>query len=583
VELLSEETCSEFIDEVIKSGDVSLDTLSLSDRGNKFSSSGFGYQWISTEFLPMIEDTLREGSSGGGGSEGLSETEGLGDGKVGLHVDERGSRNRLFSDNNTSSGREALVNSTDSFFRALDLDEEDRLLESGGGNKLRGIEDSSGSGDELTTTSVDSISMEGNILDVESDTSHVLFDEDTFLSGPVEGGFHRVLNFVKVLDSLGGINEDVRSGGLGSETPNLKCIIGVPLEFISEDGSSDLGVLLGLNLTIFNSLGKFVTERLTDSKDSVMLVRRLGEALLRRFFNDGFLVGDDGVTLLDGAFSEFFLKILKADFDMELTTSSNNVFTRFFGGDDNEGVGLGELSESFNELGKIRGGLNFDGNTHDGGDRVLHDSDVMGLIAIGDSTLLEEVLIDSDESDGVTTRDIGDGLGLSSHHEDSSLDVLAVKINLGSGKVVRSHNSDLLASGGGTSENTSESEESSLIVGGDHLGDEDHEGTGRVTLLDGLTTRIIDGSLIEVSSSVLLGLQGGRELEDDHLNESIGSVKPFLEDSLEKGLAFVVLLVTLENDSETDEHLVDDFSLSFHGVSAELDDGLHDELNEASS
>ena len=130
----------------------------------------------------------------------------------------------------------------------------------------------------------------------------------------------------------------------------------------------------------------------------------------------------------------------------------------------------------------------------------------MGLIAIGDSTLLEEVLINSDESDSVTTRDIGDGLSLSSHHEDSSLDVFAVKINLGSRNVVRSHDSDLLAGGGGTSENTSESEESSLIVGGDHLRDEDHEGTGRVASGDGLTTRIIDGSLIEVSSSVLLGL-----------------------------------------------------------------------------
>jgi len=531
----------------------------------------------------MVEDALREGSSGSGGSEGLGESEGLSDGKVGLHVDERGSGNRLFSDNDTSSGGEALVDSTDSFFRALDLDEEDRLLESGGSNELRGVEDSSGSGDELTTTSVDSISMEGNILDVESDTSHVLFDEDTFLGGPVEGGFHGVLNFVKVLDSLGGINKDVRSGGLGSETPDLESIIGVPLVFVSEDGSSDLRVLLGLDLTVFDGLGKFVTERLTDSEDSVMLVRGLGETLLAGFLSDGFLVGDDGVTLLDGAFGEFFLKILKADFDMEFTTSGNNVLTRLFSLDENEGIGLGELSESFDELGEIGSGLDLDGNTHDGGDRVLHDSNVVGFVTIGNGTLLEEVLIDTDEGNGVSTRDIGDGLGLSSHHEDGSLDVLAVKINLGSGLVVRSHDSDLLSSGGGTSENTSESEESSLIVGGDHLGDEDHEGTGRVTLLDGLTTRIIDGSLIEVSSSVLLGLQGGRELEDDHLNESISSVKPFLEDSLEKGLAFVVLLVTLEGNSETDEHLVDDFSLSFHGVSAELDDGLHDELNEASS
>jgi len=299
----------------------------------------------------MVEDTLGEGTSGSGGTEGLGETEGLGDGKVGLHHDEGSSGNGLFSDNDTSSGGEALVDTTDGILGALDLNEEDRLLESGGGEELRSVHDTSGGGDELTTTSVDSIGMEGNILEVESDTSHVLFDEDTFLGGPVEGGFHGVLNFVKVLDSLGGIDEDVRSGGLGSETPDLKSIIRVPFEFISKDGSSGLGVLLGLDFAVFDGSCEFVSERLTNSKDSVMLVRRLGEALLAGFLSDSFLVGDDGVTLLDGAFSEFFLKILKADFDMELTTSGNNVLTRSFGGDENEGIGLGELSESFDELG----------------------------------------------------------------------------------------------------------------------------------------------------------------------------------------------------------------------------------------
>jgi len=531
----------------------------------------------------MVEDTLGEGTSGSGGTEGLGETEGLGDGKVGLHHDEGSSGNGLFSDNDTSSGGEALVDTTDGILGALDLNEEDRLLESGGGEELRSVHDTSGGGDELTTTSVDSIGMEGNILDVESDTSHVLFDEDTFLGGPVEGGFHGVLNFVKVLDGLGGINEDVGTGGLGSETPDLECIIGVPLVFVSEDGSSDLGVLLGGDLIVFDSSSKLVTERFADGEDSVMLVGGLGERLGGGLFSAGLLVRDDGVTLLDGALGELFLKILKADFDMEFSTSGNNVLTGFFGGDLNEGIGLGELSESFDELGEIGSGLDLDGNTHDGGDGVLHDSDVMGLFTISDSSLLEEVLIDTDEGDGVTTRDIGDGLSLSSHHEDGSLDVLAVEVNLRSGSVVGSHDSDLLAGGSGSSENTSESEESSLIVGGDHLGDEDHEGTGLVTLGDGLTARIFDGSLIKVSGSVSLGLDGGWELQDDHLNEGISGVNPFLEDALEEGFTFVVLLVTLEDNAETDEHLVDDGSLAFHGVSAELDDGLHDELNEASS
>ena len=531
----------------------------------------------------MVEHALREGTAGSGGTESLGETEGLADGKVGLHHDEGSSGNGLFSDNDTSSGGEALVDTTDGVFGALDLDEEDGFLEARGGEELRSVHDTSGGGDELTTTSVDSIGMEGNILDVESDTSHVLFDEDTFLGGPVEGSLHGVLNFVKVLDGLGGINKEVRSGSLGSEAPNLESIIGVPLELVSEDGSAGLGVLLAGNLLVFDGLGELVTEGFADGEDSVMLVGGLGERLGAGLLSDSLFVGDNGVTLLDGALGKLFLEILKADFDMELTTSSDDVLTGLLSGDNDEGVGLGELSESFNELGEIGGRLDFDGNTHDGGDRVFHDSDVVSEIAISDGTLLEEVLVNTDESDGVTTRDIGDGFGLSSHHEDGSLDVLNVEVDLGSGSVVGSHDSDLLAGGGGTSENTTESEESSLIVGGDHLGDENHEGTGRVTLGDGLTARIFDGSLVEVSGSVSLGLQGGRKLQDDHLNESIGGVNPLLEDALEEGLTFVVLLVTLEDDTETDEHLVDDGSLAFHGVSAELDDGLHDEFDEASS
>ena len=58
-----------------------------------------------------------------------------------------------------------------------------------------------------------------------------------------------------------------------------------------------------------------------------MLVRGLGEALLRRLLSDSFLVRNDGVTLLDWALGVLFLKILKADLNVELTATGNNVFT----------------------------------------------------------------------------------------------------------------------------------------------------------------------------------------------------------------------------------------------------------------
>merc|ERR1719469_204259 len=129
--------------------------------------------------------------------------------KVSLHVDEGGSGDGLFTDDDTATGSEAVVNSTDGVVGALDFNKEDRLLQPGGGGEHGSVEHTSGGGDDLTTTSVDSISMEGNILDVHSASSHVLLSHDTLFGGPLEGSLDGILDFVKVLDGLGDINDHV--------------------------------------------------------------------------------------------------------------------------------------------------------------------------------------------------------------------------------------------------------------------------------------------------------------------------------------------------------------------------------------
>ena len=138
----------------------------------------------------MIEDALREGTAGGGSTESLGETEGLSDGEVRLHVDKGSSGNGFLTDDNTTTLGETVVDSTDGVLGALDLDQEDGFLEAGFGSELRGVEGTSGSGDDLTTTSVDSVSMEGNIMDVESASSHVLIAHSTFLGSPLESSFN---------------------------------------------------------------------------------------------------------------------------------------------------------------------------------------------------------------------------------------------------------------------------------------------------------------------------------------------------------------------------------------------------------
>lgn len=141
--------------------------------------------------------------------------------------------NWLFTNNDTSSLGQGLIDTSHSIIRSLDFAEEDWLLESGLGGELSSIEDSSSSGDELTTSSVDCVSVKTNIHHVESDSSHVLLSQDTLLGGPLEGSLQGVLDFSKVLDGLGLIDEQVRSSGVGSEAPNLLGIIDVPAVVVS--------------------------------------------------------------------------------------------------------------------------------------------------------------------------------------------------------------------------------------------------------------------------------------------------------------------------------------------------------------
>jgi hypothetical protein len=205
----------------------------------------------------------------------------------------------------------------------------------------------------------------------------------------------------------------------------------------------------------------------------------------------------------------------------------------------------------------------------------------VSILVVRDGTLLDEVSINTDETDGVTARNIGDGLNLTSHHENSALNVLDVQVSLLARHVVGAHNADTLASADGTGEDTAESEEAARFVGGHHLGDEDHQRTLGVALLDSLTALIIDGALIEVSSTIALGLAGRGQLHDDHLKKSLSSVDPLLADALHEGLETELLLVSLESNTDGFAHLHDGINLAIHNVTDELNDGAHDELDEA--
>ena len=268
-------SCSELVEEVVEAWDAFLESLSGSDSFDKLASLGGLFVWVSVKGFPMIEHTLWESTSGGSGSEGLGETEGLSDRKEGLHVDEWGSVDWLFSGDNTSSLGEALVDTTDSVIWALNLNKEDWFLESWFSGELGSVEHTSTGRDDLTATSVDSIGVEGNIMDVESASSHVLFSHSTLSCGPLEGSLDGILNFLEILDGLGNINEQVWSGSVWSEAPNLLGIIRIPLVCVLEMFGSLFHVLFVGDLSFFDFVRKLIVKWLSIDVESVVLVWRL--------------------------------------------------------------------------------------------------------------------------------------------------------------------------------------------------------------------------------------------------------------------------------------------------------------------
>ena len=149
-----------------------------------------------------------------------------------------------------------------------------------------------------------------NIENVDTNTTHVLLSADTFLGGPLEGGNARVLDFVQVLNTLGDIDEQVGTSGVGTETPDLTGIGDVPAELIGEDTSADLVIVAGVDLAGLNRESEGLVNGHGLRVETVVLVLRLRERDNRGLGLDGLTEADDGVGDLEGDTRVVILEIL---------------------------------------------------------------------------------------------------------------------------------------------------------------------------------------------------------------------------------------------------------------------------------
>ena len=66
----------------------------------------------------------------------------------------------------------------------------------------------------------------------------------TFFGGPLEAGNDGILDLVKILHSLGGVDEDVGPGALGTEAPDLTRFVHVVPVRVAQITTANLEVLL---------------------------------------------------------------------------------------------------------------------------------------------------------------------------------------------------------------------------------------------------------------------------------------------------------------------------------------------------
>lgn len=304
-----------------------LETLALADVHDHFLNLATFVERRSVHQLPVVEDGLREGLTGGRATEVSVEAEGFHDREVGLDREHGSSWALFFREDLATTPVEHRVDTTNGVLRALDFDEIDGLLETWGGEQAGSIGGTTAGWDDLSSTTVDSVSVELNVQlaspkvmnyypayrdinNVHADTAHVLLSAYTFLGRPLEGSNARVLDFVEVLHTLGDINQQVRASGVGAKTPNLAGIGNVPAILVGENTSAGLEVVTRVNLAIFDGQAELLIYRLGLDIETVVLVLRLGEGNNRGLGLDSLTVTDDGIGLLERNTGVVFLKIL---------------------------------------------------------------------------------------------------------------------------------------------------------------------------------------------------------------------------------------------------------------------------------
>mmetsp|Transcript_33515 Transcript_33515/g.77267 ORF Transcript_33515/g.77267 Transcript_33515/m.77267 type:complete len:526 (+) Transcript_33515:569-2146(+) len=425
--------------------------------------------------------------------------------------------------------------------------------------------------------------MKHDIHQVVAGSSHLFVTEGPVLASPGESTNDGFLDLKQVVDSLCGVNKKIGSSTFWSKGPDLPSFTNVPTVFIGEETSLRLGLSTRSDIAIINGLTEFRSQRLSLHKETVVLVGRLGKTCLAGLGCASLAERNDRIRDLYLCTHKVILEILEANLKVELSRCSNNMFTGFFGVTQNHGIGLCKTLHSLDKLWKIGRVLWLNSATHNRGHRELHCLNAVGIFLGCDCSGLQQVLINTHKGTSVSGRNIGNLLRVTTHHDNSTLDILDPQLRLLASDVVGSHDTDLLTGGDLSTKDTTKGVETSLIGSGHHLRNVHTERStlGSVASTDGNSRLIIERTIIESVDTVLLGNRRRGKMEYNHLKNSVTSGKPFLHNTLQQLLSNKFLLVSLQFDANGIQHLLDLSVLLRHDSSEQSGNRSHDELTES--
>lgn len=127
---------------------------------------------------------------------------------------------------------------------------------------------------------------------------------------PLEGSDTRILDFVQVLNCLGLIDQQVCTGGVGTETPDLSGVGDVPSVLVRKKACASLGIVTRGDFAGFDLDVEFFSHGLSLHVETVVLVGRFGESDLAGLGTDSFTVRDDGIGFFQWNTCVIFFKIL---------------------------------------------------------------------------------------------------------------------------------------------------------------------------------------------------------------------------------------------------------------------------------